>query len=438
MKIAIKKFIPEEALRKIRPFGHGLAARLASIRYGHPSKQLIIIGVTGTAGKSSTVNLLGYILNATGNRCGFITTANYCYGGETYPNKHGLSMPNEFLLQKQLRLMIQRGCKYAILECTSEGLAQNRHFGIDFDVALFTNISPAHIQAHGSFENYRAAKGRMFEALSKSQRKSFFPKKMIGANLDDASSDFFTHFPADAKFGISTKVKSDLLPTYLATETRTEPTISFSVNNVTFNLGLFGKYNIYNALLAIAAAAELGIPLTSITEVTSAFPGVPGRMEKIPNDKGFTIFVDYAPEPKPMEEGLAALQKLPHDRIIHVFGSTGGHRDIQKRFEFGKITATKSDVVIITNDDVYESNPDEIARDIKEGIEQILPEHRKTKVIEKVLDRRAAIKRALEIAQKDDIVVFTGKGSEQFLVLPGNKRIEWDERKIIEETLKQL
>lgn len=437
LKSLIKNILPEDTLRELRPIGHGAASLVASIRYGRPSNKLVIIGVTGTAGKSTTINLLAHLLNSTGFKTGFITTANYSYGGESFINEHGLSMPNEFLLQKQLKLMVKRGCNYAILECTSEGLAQNRHLGIAFDVALFTNLSPAHIEAHGSFENYRAAKGRLFAALNHKKKKHFFNKKIIGLNLDDGNSKFFSEFAADTKFGISLKTKSDTMATYLGENIQTEPTISFAVNNIIFTINLFGSFNVYNALLAVAAASELGLPLTKLTEVVRTFPGMPGRMENIPNNRDITIFVDYAPEPKGMEEALGAVNKLPHKRVIHVFGSTGGHRDTQKRFEFGKITAAKSDIVIICNDDVYDSNPLEIAEDIKEGINQIVTE-RKAKTVEIILDRRQAIKKALEMAEADDIVIFTGKGSEQFLVLPGNKRIEWDERKVVKEVLDEM
>lgn len=436
-KDTIKAILPASTLKQLRPLAHGILAVVASLRYGRPSEKMIVVGVTGTAGKSTTVNLLAHTLNSTGYKTGFVTTANYSYGGETFTNEHGLSMPNEFLLQKQLRLMVARGCKYAILECTSEGLAQNRHWGINFDLVLFTNLSPAHIEAHGSFENYRAAKGKLFQALSEHPRKKIFPKKTIGVNIDDANFEFFTAFAHDALFAVSEKIKSETIPTYLAENITTNPTTNFTINQIPFSIPLFGAFNTYNELLAIGTAVELGIPLTKVAEVVHTFPGMPGRMERIPNDQGFTIFVDYAPEPKGMEEALRSINLLPHNNIIHVFGSTGGHRDVQKRFEFGKISARFADTIIITNDDVYTSNPQEIAENIQEGINQIVAD-RRAKNVSIILDRTEAISTALSKAQTNDIIIFTGKGSEQFLVLPGNKRIAWDERKIILETLTKI
>lgn len=434
----LKLLLPASLLNKVRPIGHGLLAKIANFRYGHPSEKLIVIGVTGTAGKSTTINILAHILNTTGHKTGFVTTANYSYGSEVLTNEHGLSMPNEFLLQKQLAIMAARKCQYAIIECTSEGLAQNRHLGINFDVALLTNLSPAHIEAHGSFENYRATKGKLFATLGTSHKKPIFTKKIIGVNIDDANAEFFLQFPADTAFGISTRQASPVFRTYAIREAKADPLLSFTLDGTPIKTNLFGLFNSYNTGLALAAALELAIEPQKAREAIAIFPGVAGRMEKIPTTTGIDIFVDYAPEPVGMEDALNAVSTLPHKRIIHVFGSTGGHRDSAKRFEFGKITASKSDVVIITNDDVYDSNPKEIAENIREGINQIPESHRKAKQIEMVLDRKEALRRAITLAEKGDIILATGKGSEQFLVLPENKRIKWDERKVIEELLAKI
>src|SRR6185436_7812436 len=157
--------VPEFLLRDLRPFYHGLMAWAASFYYGRPSEGMVVIGVTGTAGKSTTVHMLAHILNSVERQTGFITTVDFFDGKNLFLNKHGLSMPGETKLQQQLNIMKNRGCKVAIVECTSEGLAQNRHLGINFDVALFTNLSRAHLESHGSYGNYQEAKGRLFAAL---------------------------------------------------------------------------------------------------------------------------------------------------------------------------------------------------------------------------------------------------------------------------------
>ncbi len=439
MKKLLKKVLPEGLIKKMRPFYHATQSLIASRKYGFPSSKLIVIGVTGTAGKSSTVNILAHILNSTGNKTGFVTTTNYSYGEAPELNKHGLSMPNEFLLQKQLALMVGEDCKYAIIEATSEGLAQNRHLGINFDIALLTNLSPAHIEAHGSFENYRNAKGRLFQSLAKYKHKKFMKEKLIGVNLDDPNADFFLDFKADKYFGVSTKEASKYLGKvniFTVGEVSSDVNRRFKLQDTYFSLSTPGEFSVYNAMLAIATANMLGVELEEAASAMESFNGVPGRMEEIRNDRGIRIIVDYACEPKHFEEVLPSVRESTRGKLIHVFGSTGGHRDVSKRFIFGEISAKFADNIVITNDDVYNSDPMEIATNIEAGVAEGKGQNSKVKSVEIILDRREAIKHALEIAKEGDTVLFTGKGSEQFLVLPGDKRIEWDEREIILEILR--
>ncbi len=200
-----------------------------------------------------------------------------------------------------------------------------------------------------------------------------------------------------------------------------------------FRLHLPGAFNIDNAALAACAGHMLGVPLETAAQALELFGGVPGRMESIAAPGGFTVVVDYAPEPVGMSAALRAVQAMPHKRIIHVFGSTGGHRDAAKRSEFGGISAKAADRIIITNDDVYGSDPQRIAADVEEGVRQADPA--RTVPTETILDRREAITAALGEAQPGDIVLLTGKGSERFLVLPGDRRIAWNERKVVEGIL---
>ncbi len=434
--------IPTSIFKALQPLYHGMNALIATVYYARPSEKMIIVGVTGTAGKSTTINALAHILNRTGHKTGFITTTNYNNGRAEVLNKHGVSMPGGWLLQQQLREIANNGCRYAIVECTSEGLAQNRHLGINFDMALLTNLTPAHLETHGGFENYRAAKARLFIALNASNKKKLFEQKIIGVNLDDDNADYFLQFKSEKKFGItfSDQQSNDYSTdqTYSATLVTSEPQVCFSMGDIQFNNALIGKFNAYNLALAVAAANVLGTGLNQSAEALKSFIGVPGRMEKIANTRGITIIVDFACEPQPMISCLASVSKLPHNKLIHVFGSTGGARDISKRFSFGQSSARVADTMIITNDDVYESNPTEIADQIKQGAERLpAAEHHVQKIIT-TLDRRQAIREALQLAQEGDIVLVTGKGSEQFLSLPGNKRIEWDDRTVVQEELTRL
>jgi UDP-N-acetylmuramoyl-L-alanyl-D-glutamate--2,6-diaminopimelate ligase len=436
LKNLIRPFIPKQVFKSTQPIYHGVSAYLASWYFGRPSETLIVIGVTGTAGKSTTVNLLAQILNHNGHKTGFITTANWSDGRTEQTNIVGQSMPRGWDIQRHLSNMLRHGCKYAIIECTSEGLAQNRHAGINFDVALFTNLSPAHLDNHGGFENYKQAKGRLFSALGKHKLNV---KKVIGANLDNEHAAYYLKFAADIKFGVTARqTSSNLDKTFSITNVQSTDKTVFQLDGVTFRTNLLGEFNAYNAGLAAGCAHMFGVSLEQSAAALASSSGVPGRMEFIDNHLGIKILVDYAPEPIAMRSALQAAAAMPHQRLIHVFGSTGGFRDTQKRFEFGQLSAQSANVTIITNDDVYDSDPQAIADNIKQGIEQIASPERQVAKVLTILDRRSAIREALQLAKPDDLILITGKGSEQFLVLPGNKRIPWDDRQVVREELANL
>lgn len=423
--------MPNWFLKMVRPVYHGTLAVLAGFYYGRPSGKMTVIGITGTAGKSTTAALLSCILNSAGRKCGYMTTVNFFDGKKDYINKRGLSMPGGPEIQKRLRQMLDNGCQFAIVECTSEGLAQNRHLGIKFDAALLTNLSPAHIEAHGSFENYRAAKAKLFKGLRPKAGRG-----IIGANLDDASAGYFLGFGSGRKFGISFGGAKAVAAEKIYQAVKNET--GFVLENQNFEIKLPGDFNKYNALMAAACANMFGADLKTAAAAVSAFEGIRGRMEPVENNRGIKIYVDYGCEPASFKAALRAASDIPHRKLIHVFGSTGGHRDKSKRFEFGKISAGLTDYIIITNDDVYDSSPEKIANDIETGIRAANSKQQTVLSYEKILDRKQAIARALTIAQKDDLVLITGKGSEQFLVLPGNKRIDWDDVAVVKTQLEKL
>jgi UDP-N-acetylmuramoyl-L-alanyl-D-glutamate--2,6-diaminopimelate ligase len=446
LKDRVRSVIPGRLLRAARPVYHGAAARLAAARFGFPSRRLVVVGVTGTAGKSTTVALLSHILNNSGKKfkAGFSSTVEFFDGDERHVNVRGVSMPSGAVLQRSLKSMVEHSCTHAIIECTSEGLAQNRHLGVDFDVAIIGNLTAAHLDAHGSATAYRRAKAKLFEAVSRSARKQFFLKKMIGVNFDDYHVAYFLKFKADRKFGIAyadaerahsaqhdgREVDDLFIPQRLEMNERGS---TFTLRDVQFELPLPGLFNVYNAAMAIATAAEFGVDLHVAAAALKSFAGIEGRMQEIPNVRGIRVYVDYAPEPVPMQAALETLAAgVPSGgRLIHVFGATGGHRDVAKRAEFGEISASLADVIVVTNDDVYDSDPQKIINDIREGISHSV---RKPEV-HVVSDRREAIARAIAIARPRDAVLITGKGNEKFLVLPGNERISWNEPQLVAELL---
>jgi UDP-N-acetylmuramoyl-L-alanyl-D-glutamate--2,6-diaminopimelate ligase len=290
-------------------------------------------------------------------------------------------------------------------------------------MALFTNLSEAHVEAHGGFENYIRAKQKLFAATT----------KVTGVNLDDRYQQRFISFAARKTFGVTfDENKTSSVQKIYAAKNFTADPLSFYLEGVDFKIALPGQFNAYNALLAVAASNILGVKLEDAAKTLASFSKIRGRMEKVPNDLGIEIFVDYGCEPASFEAALKSAALMPHKKLIHVFGSTGGHRDAAKRSVFGKTSAKFSDHIIITNDDVYDSDPEKIAKDIESGIRSY-ELWKATKEI--ILDRREAIKKALKVAEAGDLVLITGKGSEQFLVLPGNRRIEWDEVSVVKELL---
>lgn len=423
IKTLVKKLIPLRLLNLLRPWYHGALAYLACWYYGSPSARLTVIGVTGTAGKSTTSAMLSEIFNAAGIKCGYMTTVNFFDGENNEINKHGMSMPGGPRLQRQLKQMADNGCKFAIVECTSEGLAQNRHAGIKFTAALLTNLSSAHLEAHGSFENYRAAKAKLFKHV-----------EMIGVNLDSPEIDYFLDFPAEQKFGVS------FVGSVVSVQKifrATEISGGFELNGQKFTLALPGEFNLRNAALAASCANTFGVELSAAAEALRGFSGIHGRMELVPNNRQLAIVVDYGCEPVSIRAALAAADAMPHRRLIHVFGATGGHRDKFKRRDFGQASAAWADISIVTNDDVYDSDPQEIVDATVQGILEAPQRKPKNQYFIK-LDRSQAIAQAITMAEPGDLVLITGKGSEQFLVLPGNRRISWDDREAVKTALAGL
>ena len=440
----IKKILPNSIVKKIRPLGHGFLAFVAAARYGFPSRKMIVIGITGTAGKSTTIQLLAHILHMTGHKTGYSTTVGFFDGTTEHINSDSMSMAGRFRLQGYLKTMVQNNCTHAIIEATSEGLAQNRHVGIDFDGCVITNLAEAHLDSHGGFDNYKKAKAKLFQALASSKTKKLFPHKFIGVNLDDSYAEYYLKFAATNKFGVTMKRDRVLLPDEPQTIflgdnfAANVEGIEFTIDGQKFTVPMPGKFNAYNAMIAIATASMLGIALAHAAQALEGFGGVSGRMERIPNDRTIGIYLDYGPEPIAMKNALESVAALPHKKIIHVFGSTGGHRDIIKRFEFGELSAQFADTIIITNDDVYDSDPEQIARDIRIGIDRVASDRKHVSKVKTILDRRAGIKQGLLLAEPGDIVMISGKGSEQFLSLPGNKTIAWNDKQVITELLQEI
>lgn len=435
IKSKIKKLIPDRLISLY----HLVLATSAAFYYRWPSKKMIIIGITGTKGKTSAANFIWSVLMAGGYKTGLIGTANIRIGEIEALNKYHMTMPGRFILQKLLKQMLDSGCRYCIVETTSEGIKQWRHFGIYYDIAIFTNLTPEHLQAHGnSFEKYKEAKGEMFKALKNGGRKIIDGeeiKKTIIVNCDDPHKKYFLAFPADKKISFGTKEGADFRVDKIR---NIKDGLEFFIGSVPYNINILGKFNVYNALPAVVIGSIFGISTEHIYRGLKNLKNIPGRMEKINEGQNFLVFVDYAHE----KEGMNAILKTAGEimaestgKILLLLGAEGGGRDKAKRPILGEIAAKNADFVIISNVDPYEDNPKEICEDIARAAEKFGKIRGGNLFV--IEDRREGIKKAFSLARKNDIVLITGKGSEQSIVIDG-KRYPWDDRVVVREELKTI
>lgn len=438
MKRLIRRFVP----RSLLSIYHHAFAIAADIVYGRPSRQMVVVGVTGTKGKSTTAYLVAKMLEHEGKRVGLISTAVFKVAEREWLNPMKITMPGRFVLQRMLRDMVRAGCTHAVVETSSEGIAQHRHRGIAYDVAVFTNLSPEHIEAHGSFENYRRAKGELFRALTRHSAKTIGGRtveRTSVVNVDDDHAGFFLGFPADRKigFGITGATRRPIPETVQiieACDVTTDANGSgFTIDQGAITTGLVGEWNVRNAIAAIAAFLAVGGSLPQAARGLAGITGVPGRLERIQGD-GYLVIVDYAHELASFQALFDTLRFFPHERLVHIFGATGGGRDAARRPRMGEFSARNADAVIITTDDPYDDDPAELARQVSAGAERVPEAERRAKSIRIILDRKQAIQTAITEAQPGDVILLTGKGSEQAMVVRGRK-IPWDDRDIVKETL---
>ncbi len=438
MKSFVKKIIPGPLIALY----HRILAFMAALYYGYPSERMTVIGITGTSGKSTVVYLLAKALEACGFKAGATSTVFFKVAEKEWLNDKKMTMLGRFQTQRMLSDMRKAGCDFAIVETTSQGIEQFRSSGINYDTALITNLYPEHIEAHGGFENYKKAKMKLFNQLEESKHKKIKGKrieKVSIVNFDDENCFDFLKFSADKKIVFSINNKSDLTGTdeLMAENIEAGPGgISFSIRGVAFRLSLWSRYNIYNALAVAACMYSRGIAIEKISEALAKIKGVPGRMELIEKGQPFKVLVDYAFEPKAMEELYKTVGAWGAKKIIHVLGSAGGGRDLARRPKLGALAGKNAEYVIVTDEDPYDDDPMEIIDQVSEGA---LNEGKALdKDIFKILDRRDAIKKALSLAREGDLVMITGKGCEQAIVRKHNKMVPWDDRKVVKEELEAL
>ncbi len=416
MKELIKRLIPPSVLAALLPRYHRALASLGAILYGHPSRRLKVVAVTGTKGKSTVTELVTAILEEHGYTVALASTIHFKIAGHTQPNKLKMTMPGRFFLQRFLRRAVLAGCEWAVIEMTSEGARQFRHLGIDMDALIFTNISPEHIESHGSFENYLAAKLSIGCALEQSCKR---PRSII-ANADDDHGADFLALHVDHALPFS---RDDAQP-YHTSETGTEITFQ----GTTMTSVSAGEFTIDNMLAAATFAYHVGIAPETMRRAFERTRVIPGRVEHIDEGQDFDVVVDYAHTADSLEKLYRA---FPNRTKLCVLGNTGGGRDTWKRPEMGAIAEKYCERVILTDEDPYDEDPEKIVRDMVAGMQ------REPTI---VMDRRRAIRYALTLANEDkgDLVLISGKGTDPYIMRARGTREPWSDARVAREELQRL
>jgi UDP-N-acetylmuramoyl-L-alanyl-D-glutamate--2,6-diaminopimelate ligase len=411
----IKKIIPKKIFKALSPIYHFLLAYTGAIIYRFPSRKLFVIAITGTKGKSSTVEILNAILEEAGYKTAVTGTIRFKIGDKSWPNLYKMSMPGRFFIQKFLRNALDAKCTHVIMEITSEGAKQYRNKGIDLDALIFTNLSPEHIESHGSFEKYRDAKRSIGWSLVKSSKK----EKWCVANKDDKESQLYLSLPV-----------THTLPFSLS---KAEPynleknSLSFTYKRKEINAPLTGLFNIYNILGAVVCAEALGVSLETITTALKNIETPKGRVERINEGQDFEVIVDYAHTVDSLEK---LYQAFPDQKKICVIGNTGGGRDTWKRKVMGAVADKYCDEIILTDEDPYDDDPMSIVEDMQKGIT-----NKPNRVI---MNRREAIATAISEAQKDAVILITGKGTDPYIMRANGEKEPWSDSGVAKEELKKF
>lgn len=429
----MKNLIKRIAGNGLLKFYHWCKANLAALLYGYPAQKLLVIGITGTKGKSTTSNFIWAGLMGAGIKTGLTGTANIKIGERESLNIYHMTMPSPFAIQKLLRQMVREECKAVVLETTSQGIQQFRHLGVNYDLLVYTNLTPEHIESHGSFENYRAAKQTIFKELAGGKRKTIeglgmIPKTII-ANADSAEVEHFLKFDADKKMTYSIEHPSDFKAEHIE---ESAEGISYDVNGHHLSVKILGRFNVLNTLPVVAIAESLKLDTDKVIRGIEGLSMIPGRMETLQKEP-YWVIVDYAHERESMTQALESARKLANGhKTVVLLGAEGGGRDKQKRALLGQISARLADYVVASNVDPYDDDPMQIVNDIAEAAK--LNGKIDNQDLFRIADRREGIRKCLDLAKAGDVVIITGKGAEQSMIL-GGKNIPWDDRIVTREEL---
>ena len=410
----LKRVVPESVVRPLRPAYHGALAFFMALSYGFPARRLVVIGITGTKGKSTTAEMLFALLRKAGHRTALLSTIRFAIEDASEPNRFKMTLQGRGFAQRFMRKALTAGCTHLVVEITSESVLDYRHWFLALDGLIVTNIQREHIEHHGSFENYVAAKRAIVATLAGSPKKV----RTLVANEDVPETKTFLSMRGVRAIGFSQSELSNL--------SGDDASVNFDYAGAHFSLPVPGTFNASNALAAIKMAAALGTPLDSMREALATLAPILGRVERIEVGQDFLAVVDYAHTP----DSLSALYgAFPRRRKICVLGNTGGGRDKWKRPLMGRIADEACAVVILTNEDPYDEDPRDILSDMARGMQ------REPQVI---LDRREAIRYALSLAGKGDAVLVSGKGTDPFIMGPHGSKEPWSDAQVVREELVRL
>ena len=420
----VRSVLPSQAVHLLENVYRKTRIQLVSARYGWPARGLRVIAVTGTNGKTTTANYINEILKQAGYKTAMFTTAVIEVAGESKINDLNATVASVSRMQQFLNEARRSKVDFVILEVTSHSLHQHKLDGVPIEAAVMTNLTQDHLDYHKTMEKYAAAKGLLFARNP----------RYIVLNRDDDWFDYFDRYLAEEQkitYGKSEDADVRISDIKLYKK-GSEATLAFDHQEKSqLATCLPGEYNVFNMAAAASICYVLGVSMSDIKNGIASLEGIPGRFERATKDEKYEVIVDYAHTPDALEKLLEATRNITKKRIILVFGACGD-RDTLKRPIMGKIAAKLADEIILTDEESYNENPDKIRRDIYAGIE----ESKATNKTTEIADRREAIRHALNIAKKDDTILITGMGHEQFRIINGEK-LPWNDTNIVREIISE-
>lgn len=425
MKNTLKKLTGDRLLRAY----HAVRSHAVAARFGHPGRDMIVIGITGTNGKTTTAHLVASILEAAGLRVALMSTIRFRVAGVEWVNESKMTVPTPSEFNRFLARARRAHCTHLIMEATSIALDQQRMAGLTFDCGVLTNITHDHLDYHGTFAAYVQAKRQLF---ARGLRVSV-------VNMDDPQGLDFASLPASVHINYSLDpARSDVLrPAAIVVHsggTTFRCVLPDGQDGPAITTTLTGNFNISNILAAVGVALGLGVQESVIEQAVTDTKLIPGRMEEVSCGQNFRVFIDYAHTPDALEKMYQALVPIQKARMISVLGATGD-RDKTKRPLLGAIAAEHADLVVVTNEDPWSEQAEVIMEAVAVGVRQN-KNHTAEATFWKILDRREAIRKAFSLARAGDIVTITGKGDETGMGV-GHQIIPWSDRLVAEEELRQ-